>query len=222
MKFEELKLTYGYPLQLQTTNSLGQPERHACRLIGCLPGRGILVSVPKSAGRLVKFRSGQKLVFRFMIDNGIGVFISVVELQTVDPYPLLHITYPETVNFKGIRNATRVAVDMVAEVYRSSAPELPPVAAHISDISITGLRLDIGESIGELGDLVEIRTDLVISRIQRELKLNGVIRSRIDPSDGAEVLSYGIELSEMDEEQFLLLYAYVSGQIAFQEVIQSL
>src|SRR5690606_30080224 len=110
MRFEELKLAYGYPLQLQTNSLSGQPERFSCRLIGCLPGRSILLSVPKQSGRLVKFRTGQKIVVRMMVDNGIGIFAGIVEIQTQDPYPILHLSYPESVTFKGIRNATRVAV----------------------------------------------------------------------------------------------------------------
>ena len=116
MKFEELKLTYGYPLQLQTATLAGQAERFSCRLIGCLPGRSILLSVPKQAGKLIKFRVGQKIVVRLMIDNGIGVFAGIVESQTQDPYPILHLSYPDAVTFKGIRGATRVAVREKIEI----------------------------------------------------------------------------------------------------------
>lgn len=221
MRFEELKLTYGYPLQLQTTNAAGQPERYTCRLIGCLPGRNILVSVPKISGRLIRFRSGQKVVLRFMIDNGIGVFISLVEIQTADPYPILHISYPENVSFKGIRSATRVSVDLVAQIINLDQPELSSIEGQVSDISTTGTRIDLGHPFGEIGEKIKLNALVDINGINRELVVTGIIRSRVDPSDEDaedQMIGYGIEFLPADEDQRLILYAYVFGQIVLQDV----
>lgn len=222
MRFEELKLTYGYPMQLQTTNAAGQPERYTCRLIGCLPGRSILVSVPKSAGRLVRFRTGQKVVLRFMIDNGIGVFISIVDIQTTDPYPILHISYPDNVSFKGIRSATRVSVDIVAQVRNLDRAGSAALSCQVSDISITGARVDLVESLGEIGEHLELVVEVDINGIARKLVMSGIIRSRVEPAadelNETGLIGYGVEFLPSDEEQRLVLYAYVFGQIVFQEI----
>jgi hypothetical protein len=221
MRFEELKLTYGYPLQLQTTNAAGQPERYSCRLIGCLPGRSILVSVPKAAGRLIRFRTGQKVVLRFMIDNGIGVFISIVDIQTADPYPILHISYPENVSFKGIRSATRVSVDLVAQITNVDHPEMSPASGQVADISTTGVRIDLAHPLGEIGERLELKAQVDINGISRTLIMMGIIRSRVEPSDDAAedgVIGYGIEFLPTDEERRLILYAYVFGQIVLQDI----
>lgn len=220
MKFEELKLAYGYPLQLQTINPAGQPERFSCRLIGCLPGRSLLLSVPKQTGKLVKFRIGQKIVVRLMIDNGIGVFAGIVESLTIDPYPILHLTYPDSVTFKGIRSATRVAVCEPVNVRNTSSESKPIVKGVISDISISGSRIEVSDEIAEIGDILEVSAAVAIRELQRELVLYGVVRSRVDPADnqfeGMEV-SYGLEFVQQNEEQRLLIYAYVFNQMAIQE-----
>ena len=222
MRFEELKLTYGYPMQLQTTNATGQPERYTCRLIGCLPGRSILVSVPKAAGRLVRFRTGQKVVLRFMIDNGIGVFISIVDIQTADPYPILHISYPDNVSFKGIRSATRVSVDIGAQVRNLDHTGAAFLPCQVSDISITGARVDLSEPLGEIGEHMELVVQVDINGIARKLVMTGIVRSRVEPSadevNETGLIGYGVEFLPTDEEQRLVLYAYVFGQIVFQEI----
>ena len=223
MRFEELKLTYGYPLQLQTTNAAGQPERYSCRLIGCLPGRSILISVPKASGRLMRFRTGQKVVVRFMADNGIGVFISLVDVQTTDPYPILHISYPDNVTFKGIRSATRVPVGLTAHLRNHTHPERAAVSGQIADMSITGARLDMDANVGELGDFLELEVQVDINGIRRQLQLVGIIRSRVDGGSTEEqealgMQSYGLEFVELSEEQRLVLYAFVFGQIVLQDV----
>ncbi len=220
MKFEELKLTYGYPLQLQTATLAGQPERFSCRLIGCLPGRSILLSVPKQAGKLVKFRTGQKIVVRLMIDNGIGIFACIVEVQTQDPYPILHLSYPETVTFKGIRGATRVAVREKIEVTNISVESKIKAFGFISDMSISGTRIELSDDIAEIGDVLELRAQVDIRDVKRDLILSGVIRSRVDPTDnlGEGVLvSYGLEFTSQAEEHRLVMYAYVFNQMALQE-----
>lgn len=220
MKFEELKLTYGFPLQLQTVALAGQPERFSCRLIGCLPGRSILLSVPKQAGKLIKFRAGQKIVIRLMIDNGIGIFAGIVESQTQDPYPILHLSYPETVTFKGIRGATRVAVREKIAVTNISVENQAKAFGFISDMSISGTRIELSDDIAEIGDTLELRAQVEIRDIKSDLILIGVIRSRVDPTDNINegvMVSYGLEFLSQPDHQRLVMYAYVFNQMALQE-----
>lgn len=221
MKFEDMKLIYGYPLQLQTSNSAGQPERFSCRLIGCLPGRSILLSVPKLAGKLVRFRTGQKVVARLMVDNGIGIFASVVETQTAEPYPILHISYPDNVSFKGIRGATRVAIDQPAQVVNLTLINDKTISASIVDISVTGARIETLLEIGDIGNKIQITMSASVANIVRDLTLEAIIRSRgeVDPLNTNGSIAYGVEFIEPEEDKRLLLYAYVYAQISSEEII---
>lgn len=221
MKFEDMKLIYGYPLQLQTSNSTGQPERFSCRLIGCLPGRSILLSVPKLAGKLVRFRTGQKVVARLMVDNGIGIFASTVETQTADPYPILHISYPDNVSFKGIRGATRVAIDEPVQVVNLTLISDQQVSAVVVDVSVTGARIEATMAFGEIGHKIQVTMSVAVANIVRDLTIEGIIRSRgeVDPQNTANVIAYGVEFIEPEEDKRLLLYAYVYAQIGSEEII---
>jgi hypothetical protein len=212
---------YGYPLQLQTSNGAGQPERFSCRLIGCLPGRSILLSVPKLAGKLARFRSGQKVVARLMVDNGIGIFVSVVEAQTADPYPILHISYPDNVSFKGIRGATRVAIDEPIQVLNLTADKGEVVTGNVVDVSVTGARIEVGSVLGDIGNKIQVTMRVGVANIIRDLTLEGIIRSRgdVDPQYTDSAVAYGIEFIEPEEDRRLLLYAYVYAQIGSEEVI---
>jgi hypothetical protein len=223
MKFEDMKLTYGYPLQLQTTNASGQPERFSCRLIGCLPGRSVLLSVPKVGGKLVRLRTGQKIVARLMVDNGVGIFASIVDTQTIDPYPILHVSYPESVSFKGIRGATRVSIEQPASVINMTRISDQIVSGIVVDISVTGARIEIDEPVGEIGDSIQLNMQVNVAGIQRGLSIDSIIRSRVeaDPQNvGFEnVIAYGIEFTEKDDDKRLLLFAYVYTQIGIEDVI---
>jgi hypothetical protein len=223
MKFEDMKLIYGYPLQLQASNSAGQPERFSCRLIGCLPGRSILLSVPKLAGKLVRFRAGQKVVARLMVDNGIGIFVSAIEAQTADPYPILHINYPDNVSFKGIRGATRVAIDEPIQVLNPAIADGEAVMGSVVDVSVTGARIEVASELGEIGNKIQVTMRVGVANLIRDLTLEGIIRSRgdVDPQYNGSVVAYGIEFIEPEEDKRLLLYAYVYAQIGSEEIISS-
>ncbi|MES2826121.1 MAG: flagellar brake protein [Pseudomonadota bacterium] len=222
MKFEDMNLTYGCPLQLQSSNSAGQPERFSCRLIGCLPGRSILLSVPKVGGKLIRFRPGQKIVTRLMVDNGIGIFVSVVETQTSDPYPILHIAYPENVNFKGIRGATRVDIKQPAVIVNLTADSDEVRQGAVVNISISGARIEASGLIGEIGNAIRLGLKINVAGIVRDLSVEAIIRSRVEPESSnanpREVITYGIQFTETDEDRLLLLYAYVYSQIENEDI----
>lgn len=221
MKFEDLKLNYGYPLQLQIAGATpGQSDRYSCRLIGCLPERSILLSVPKVGGKLVHFKQRQKVIVRLMIDNGVGVFASQIDIQTSEPYPILHLLYPDNVTFKGIRGATRVGVEQTVLINnlagtKSSAKGL------IVDISVTGARIESPMAIGKIGDEVELVFSVLIQEVTRDLVIKAIIRSQVETPDdtitSGVVASYGLEFTEKEEEKRLVLYAFVYSQMAIQE-----
>jgi|SRR5690554_177687 hypothetical protein len=218
MKFEEFKLSSGYPLQLQTNNNNGQAERFSSRLIGCIPGRSILLSAPIMAKKIARFRPGQKIVVRMMVDNGIGVFVCVAESQVNDPYPILYVSYPDQVSFKGIRGATRVTVNLPVCTTNISAVDQPSTGGTIADISTSGARIGLDEAIVEIGDKIELKASLNIENITRELTISAIIRSRLERSTQEEnqnlPATYGIEFADDDEDKYLLIYAYVFREMA--------
>ena len=155
-----------------------------------------------------------------MIDNGIGIFAGIVESQTQDPYPILHLSYPDAVTFKGIRGATRVAVREKIEVTNISMESKITASGFIADMSISGTRIELGDDIAEIGDTLELRAQVNIRDIKRDLILNGVIRSRVDPTDNlgeGALVSYGLEFVDQPDEYRLVMYAYVFNQMALQE-----
>ncbi len=155
-----------------------------------------------------------------MIDNGIGIFAGVLESLTLDPYPILHLSYPESVTFKGIRSATRVVVNEKVIVTNTSLEFPIAIEGVISDISISGARVELSDEIAEIGDVLELKAQVDIRELKRELILTGVVRSRVEPTDhqlDGILVSYGLEFNLQGEEQRLLMYAYVFNQMALQE-----
>jgi hypothetical protein len=226
MKFEDMKLSYGYSMQLQVVGARGQPERFSCRLIGCLPEQTILVSVPKVSGKLVRFNPGQKVVTRLMVDNGIGIFASLIEAQTTDPYPILHIRYPDVVSFKGIRGATRVAIDQSVDIINLSRNNGVSEQGGIVDISITGARIELNSVMGNIGDTLQLKFEVNVAGLVRILEMEAVVRSCFSPQGqepknvtNKQQMTYGVQFIEPEGDRRLLLYAYVFAQIGSEDML---
>lgn len=218
MTFDDLKLIPGYPLQVQVETSTGMSERYPCRFVGALPGRALMLSVPRVNGRSLRLRPGQRVVARMMVANGVGVFTCSVETLATDPYPLLHLDYPDEVGFKGIRQSTRVEVNLPVVVLNQSSLEASEVSARIADISLSGARLELDRVLGDIGDKVSITAQVDVAGIHRDLCLEAVIRSRVERStqerEQNTPVVYGLEFVEADEDRRLLLAAYVYAKIA--------
>lgn len=224
MDFEELKLPHGTALQLQVTNSAGQPERYASRFVGALPGRSLIMSVPRVSGKLARFRPGQKLAVRMMVANGVGVFAVSVEAQASEPFPLLYVSYPESVKFKGIRNATRVAVELPINVENISTLSSADTSGIMADVSVSGARLELAAAVAEIGDEVVLRAQAPVETLSLNWSIKAVVRSRVERSTqelNQELPAvYGVEFIEKEQQSLLTLYAYVYSQIVADQTPQ--
>ncbi|UTF61914.1 flagellar brake protein [Gilvimarinus sp. DA14] len=225
MEFEDLRLVHGATLQVQISNSAGQPERYSCRYVGAVAGRSLIFTQPRTGGKAPRFRPGQRIAVRLMIANGIGLFAATVEAQTTDPLPLLHVSYPDSVTFKGIRSATRVVVNHPASVTNEDELDKPQTSGQIADISINGARLELREPIAKVGDKIRLEAQIAVQGHSWPLVVESVVRSRVERSTQEQNQSlpavYGVEFTEPDKDALLVLHAYVFSQIAAEQTPQN-
>ncbi|MDO3388413.1 flagellar brake protein [Gilvimarinus sp. SDUM040013] len=224
MDFAELKLPHGTSLQLRVTNSSGQPESFASRFVGALPGRSLILSVPRAAGKLARFRPGQRMAVRMMVANGVGVFAATVEAQSSEPFPLLYVSYPETVQFKGIRKSTRIAVELPISVENVSTISSENSKGLMADVSVSGARLELKDAVADIGDEIVVRTQVPVENLNLDWSIRAVVRSRVERStqeqNQALPAVYGVEFVENAQESLLVLYAYVYSQIVADQTPQ--
>jgi len=225
MKFDELKLTSGYQIQLQVSSDTNVPFKYNCRFVGSIPGKTVMVTSPRQSGKGPRLRPGLRLLVRLMIDNGICVFPATIEHMASAPFPILHLSMPASISFKEIRGATRVDVDQALSATNVTELDEPSAEGVFADISTSGARLELASAIGKVGDQLELLCDVNIGRLVRTLRVKAVIRSRIERStkeiDHNLPAVYGIEFVETDEDVLLVLYAYVYSEMAASQMAEA-
>lgn len=218
MQFEDLKLSGEYTVQLQASVGAGTSERYSCRFVGRLSRRVLIFTFPKIAGKFATFQAGQKFIARIMVPNGMGIFACSLVSESKKPFPLLYVSYPESIKFKSIRGSTRTNVSLPVEVCNMSELNPTYVKGLVADISTTGVRLELNSVIGELGDTLVMNASVAVAGLTQSLSIKALIRSRIERSIQEEgPVVYGVEFFEHDEDTLLVLYAYVFYQ-SFQDL----
>jgi c-di-GMP-binding flagellar brake protein YcgR len=213
-----LRLQVGEPVQLEVLSDGRQQRRHV-KVIGYLPGKSLLVTAPTTGGKVMLMREGQVVNVRLMTGGKVYAFTSPVLRAPVQPYPYLHIGYPNALSSVQVRRAQRVPVHLVAAVQNETAAkqnngDSPLVAAQIADISVGGALLECQHLLGEIGDVVNISARLKVGALERYLSIPGVIRSSHPPREGEEPAhACGVEFLVERSDDALVLHGFVYEQI---------
>ncbi len=216
LKFEDIRLQPGYPVQLQAGGLEGQAQKLTSRYLGSIPGKYLLLSHPRN----VRLRAGQKLVVQAMVANGIAIFPITVESVMAAPVPMLFVSYPATVTVKAIRGATRVNVSLPLATTNTSSMDEISLSGRFVDISTSGAKIELEAVVGEVGDKLILTATVDVANHLRELRLPAIIRARTDRStkeqEEAFPAVYGVEFCDIDDSNLLLLHAYVYRTMAEQ------
>ncbi len=215
MQFDSLQLLPGTSMKLMAAGSEQPQGSVQARYIGFHAQRSVLAAVPaKALGPVL--RVGMKVAVSAVTATGIVSFVSTIEALNAAPFPHIHLLYPAGISLRNVRAAVRVNLELPTKVTNlDSADHLETLAAHILDMSVRGLKLGCDEELGRVGDELSIHAQLNFDDINRDIILNGKIRSRLlaDSMSGPFAHVFGIEFTALDEDKRVLLHAFVLNMV---------
>jgi hypothetical protein len=201
------KLRFGNIVQLEAT----QGTRTRCRtqLLGALPGHSVMVTAPDPG--IHAFAEGDSLVVRIFTGEEALAFRAGVTRVCRQPFPYLHLTYPQAFEKALARNARRARLSLSARATAGG----PPVDVLIHNLSIEGAQVEAGEELGPVGTRIELSASLQLDRIgERPVTLPADIRNlRRHESDGKAVFRYGLQFVDPPLESELALAAFVYREL---------
>lgn len=221
METANLGLEVGDSLQLQFVND-SSGNRYYVKVIGCHPGRSILVSTPQTGGRIMLVRQDQGVVVRLMVGNDVVGFNSSVLRSCARPYPYLHLAYPRELQTSSVRKALRVSMETVVSMRKLSQGDqpnrlIPAFAGRTRDISTTGALVVADNGLGNVGDRLMMAMRVSVAGFAEEIQLRSSIRNRtvLAARGGEAGTLFGVEFDTPPRREAILLHGHV-----YQTVLQ--
>lgn len=118
---------------------LGHHLRLKTDLIGCLPGKAVLITMPTDHSGEVQCYRRDTITLRFFHGREIHGFKSDVIAVAETPYNHLHLSYPAQIEKVQIRREPRVDTDLKATIQLPGSSD--KIECRVADISTQGARL---------------------------------------------------------------------------------
>ncbi len=205
LSLDAIKLMPGDALQLQPMLE-GQTERFTVHVIGVMKPKSVLVTMPVVEGKLVFVRDGQTYLVRAFSGLNVCAFKARVLKSQLQPFPYLHLSYPESVQAMRIRKAMRAPASIIVAVQHSEDGKQIG-AGKMVDISVGGAKMYSTMQLGEKGDNLWLSFKVKLGDMEEYVKTPVVIRSigEEDDEQGKRMKSFGIQFGELVQSQRLII-----------------
>lgn len=205
LAFDAIKLLPGDALQLQPLQE-GQVERFTVHVIGVMRPKSVLVTAPVVDGKLIFIRDGQSYLVRAFSGLNVCAFKSRVLKAQLQPFPYLHLAYPDSVQAMRIRKAMRAPAGIIVAVLDSEEGRQKG-AGKIVDISVGGAKLISPASLGWKDETLWLTFKVQLGDMEEYVKTPAIIRSTGEELDetGKTVKTYGIQFGELAQAQRLII-----------------
>ncbi|KAF0100654.1 MAG: hypothetical protein FD187_1573 [bacterium] len=219
LSFEAIKLMPDDTLQLQPLLE-GQTERFTVRVIGVMKPKSVLVTAPMVDGKLIFVRDGQTYLIRAFSGLNVCAFKAKVLKAQLQPFPYLHLSYPDTVQAMRIRKAMRAPAGIIVAVHESEEGRQTG-AGKLVDISVGGAKMHSPMKLGEKDQTLWLSFKVKLGDMEEYVKTPAIIRSlgEEDDEQGKPMKSYGLQFGELNQAQRLIIMNLVYQHLLKEESV---
>jgi c-di-GMP-binding flagellar brake protein YcgR len=205
LSFDAVKLMPGDALQLQSLLE-GQTDRFTVHVIGVMKPKSVLVTAPLLDGKLIFVRDGQTYLVRAFSGLNVCAFKAKVLKAQLQPFPYLHLSYPDSVQAMRIRKAMRAPASIIVAV-QTSEEGRQTGAGKLMDISVGGAKMLSPMPLGHKGDSLWLSFKVTLGDMEEYVKTPIVLRSVGEEEDdqGKRMKSYGVQFGELGQSQRLII-----------------
>lgn len=173
MPLKSLGLRSG--MALQTRRLVEGTSKKEAQYFGAIEGKGVMVGPQSADATQTGMEEGEVCVVRGFTGQYEFSFLSKV-LQTFEkPFAYALLAYPAQVDAKRVRQSMRTKVSWPTTARPASAPTAEPRLVDLVDISTEGAMVSTSESLGAIGELVELVMDVAVDGSPLQLHLRGKI-----------------------------------------------
>lgn len=202
---DALKLMPGDTLQLQPLLE-GQTERYTVRVIGLMKPKSVMVTAPAIEGRLLFIKEGQTYLVRVFSGLNVCAFKAKVLKAPLQPFPYLHLSYPDSVQAMRIRKNMRAPTNIIISTADSEEGRLS-AAGKIVDISVGGAKVLSNMKLGVKDQTIWVAFKVRLADMEEYIKIPAHIRAVGEEEDdaGKPMKSFGLQFGHLEQSQRLMI-----------------
>ena len=208
-QFEALNLQVGVRLQIVTQRGV-KPVPHFSTLIGYVKDEYIIVKIPVENGTPIGLIEGERVTVRVFSGVNVCSFACSVERVFGRPLFYVHLSFPTSIQGTSLRGAMRVKTELPAQVRSTLQPSAAPIDCTLTNVSVTGARIDSPLPFPNGEEVVGMRFTIAIAAASQETRIDtmAIVRNlTIDKSAASrrEIYSYGVQFLDLDPVHFTML-----------------
>ena len=217
--FDAIKLMPDDTLQLQPLLE-GQNERFTVRVIGMMKPKSLLVTAPLVDGKLIFIRDGQTYLVRAFSGLNVCAFKAKVLKAQLQPFPYLHLSYPDSVQAMRIRKAMRAPASIIVAVHESEEGKQTG-AGKLVDISVGGAKVLSPMKLGGKDQTLWLSFKVRLGDMEEYVKTPAIIRSlgEEDDEQGKPMKSFGMQFGDLNKAQRLIIMNLVYQHLLKEESV---
>ncbi len=202
--------------QVGDTASLGiewAERRYDVTWLGFLLEHSVMVTAPRVSGTLVPVYVNDGITIRYIRDNHVHGFKTRVLVFNRNPYPHMHLEYPEAIAEHRVRSAHRVVMRLEGRMVADGREE----TVTILDISDSGARIQSTREDLAVDAEVELHLAVEFAGTREDLSLASVVKNANLNEDHDQLLMhYGLAFKDMESMQRMMLRGFIYEQLCRQ------
>jgi c-di-GMP-binding flagellar brake protein YcgR len=207
--FESLNMQVGVRLQFMTHRRV-KPVPYFSTLIGYVKDEYIIVKIPTESGVPIALTEGERVTIR--VFSGVNVCSFACTVDRIFPRPLnyVHLSFPTSIQGTSLRGAMRVKTEMPVEVRSTVRPSAAPINCTLTNVSVTGARVDTVRPLPRGEELINLKFTLVMSsgiqgaQVDTLAMVRNVTSEKPAP-DLPEIYSYGVQFVDLDPVHYTMI-----------------
>jgi len=168
--------------------------------------KSLLVSAPLVDGKLIFIKDGQTYLVRAFSGLNVCAFKTKVLKSQLQPFPYLHLSWPDGVQAMRIRKAMRAPASIIVAVQESEEGRQTG-AGRIVDISVGGAKILSPNALGYKDQHLWLSFKVRLGDMEEYVKTPAIIRAVGEETDdqGKVMKSFGIQFGELQPAQRLII-----------------
>lgn len=200
--FADMRLRVGDQLPFETRMPIAGGQA-SVQILGWLEGNSLMVTAPRNTAGRVPLDIGNSVTLRAFTGKSAYAFRTVVTRLAYQPFPYVHLRFPEKVESVVIRGSFRHRLKLPASVQQAGSTR----DGTIVDIGTSGAQVELASPLESSAESLRISTSLTLHGVPVTLDVQASIRSATVQAgdDGESRHRYGVEFRELTPNDRLVL-----------------